>query len=495
MLMNTKPKSTLVIFGATGDLAKRKLYPSIFNLFKGNKLSEEFAVVGLGRRSWSNETLRDTVKQSLGQNEDDGLIERFCEHFYYMPFDVQEKNSYHQLNVLLNELDTKHHIPGNRIFYMAMAPEFFGTIASYLKSEGLTETNGWTRLIIEKPFGHDLPSAQQLNREIREAFSEDEIYRIDHYLGKEMVQNIEVIRFGNAIFEHLWSNRYIENIQITSSETLGVEDRGGYYEKSGALRDMVQNHMLQMVSLLAMDPPLRLTPEEIRSEKIKVLRALRPIPHEKVSDYFVRAQYGPGEIDGNEVAGYRSESNVDPESYTETYVAGKLVIDSHRWAGVPFYIRTGKRMRVKSTEVVIQFKDLPMNLYLNKEEKVHPNLLIIHIQPDEGISLVLNGKKMGMSGGSVPVQLDYCNDCVNTGNTPEAYERLIYDCMLGDATNFAHWDEVDLSWTYIDMISKAWESRDIDIHTYDSGSMGPKAADELLERDGNHWWSINHINK
>ncbi|OLO26835.1 glucose-6-phosphate dehydrogenase [Alkalihalophilus pseudofirmus] len=493
--MNMKPKTTLVIFGATGDLAKRKLYPSIFNLFKANKLSAEFAVVGLGRRPWTNESLRETVSQSLIHTENEELVAQFCEHFYYLPFDVQEKESYHELNSLLGELDTKFQIPGNRIFYMAMAPEFFGMIASNLKSEGLTETNGWTRLIIEKPFGHDLPSAQQLNREIREAFSEDEIYRIDHYLGKEMVQNIEVIRFGNAIFEHLWSNRYIENIQITSSETLGVEDRGGYYEKSGALRDMVQNHMLQMVSLLAMDPPLRLTPEEIRSEKIKVLRALRPVPHEKVSDYFVRAQYGPGKVNGEEVSGYRSEKNVDPQSYTETFVAGKLIIDSHRWAGVPFYIRTGKRMRAKSTEVVVQFKDLPMNLYLNQEKKVHPNLLIIHIQPDEGISLILNGKKVGASGGSEPVQLDYCNDCVDAGNTPEAYERLIYDCMLGDATNFAHWDEVDLSWTFIDTISKTWESREIEIHTYETGSMGPKAADELLSQDNNHWWSINEINK
>ncbi|WP_209125233.1 glucose-6-phosphate dehydrogenase [Alkalihalobacillus sp. BA299] len=491
--MNTKPKTTLVIFGATGDLAKRKLYPSIYNLFKANQLSEEFAVVGLGRRAWTNETIRETVSQSLIHKESNESVEKFCEHFYYLPFDVQEKNSYHELNTLLSELETKHQIPGNRIFYMAMAPEFFGTIAENIKSEGLKNTEGWTRLIIEKPFGHDLPSAKQLNREIREAFSEDEIYRIDHYLGKEMVQNIEVIRFGNAIFEHLWSNRYIENIQITSSETLGVEDRGGYYEKSGALRDMVQNHMLQMVSLLAMDPPLRLTPEEIRSEKIKVLRALRPVTHEKVSDYFVRGQYGPGQMDGEEVAGYRSEKNVDPNSFTETYVAGKLLIDSHRWAGVPFYIRTGKRMHVKSTEVIIQFKDLPMNLYLNNEEKVHPNLLIIHVQPEEGISLVLNGKKMGISGESVPVQLDYRNDGVDAGNTPEAYERLIYDCMLGDATNFAHWDEVDLSWTFIDAISKAWQSREIDIHTYEAGSMGPKAADDLLAQDGNHWWSKNVI--
>ncbi|WP_078553640.1 glucose-6-phosphate dehydrogenase [Bacillus alkalicellulosilyticus] len=495
MKQTNKPETTIVIFGATGDLAKRKLYPSLFNLYKTERLNEKFAVVGAARRPWSNDTLRETVAEAL-HNEDKELVAKFCEHFYYLPFDATNKNSYHELNSLLTELDEQFNIPGNRIFYMAMSPQFFGTIATNLKSEGLTNTNGWTRLIIEKPFGRDLTSAKQLNQEIREAFSEDEIYRIDHYLGKEMVQNIEVIRFGNAIFEPLWSNRYISNIQITSSETLGVEDRGGYYETSGALRDMVQNHMIQMVSLLAMDPPIRLTPEEIRSEKIKVLRALRPVSQEETGKYFVRGQYGPGTISGNEVPGYRSENNVDPKSHTETYVAGKLLIDSHRWAGVPFYIRTGKRMKMKSTQIIIQFKELPMNLYYKEEDKIHPNLLSIHIQPDEGITLTLNGKKSGLAGGTTPVKLDYCNNCIDQQNTPEAYERLIYDCMLGDATNFAHWDEVDLSWNFIDEISKAWHKDGENLTTYASGSMGPREADELLENDGFTWWPIaNEVRK
>ncbi|WP_088105565.1 glucose-6-phosphate dehydrogenase [Halalkalibacter urbisdiaboli] len=491
---SSKPSTTLVIFGATGDLAKRKLYPSIFNLFKAGHLSKSFAVVGVARRPWSNEELRATVKESI-KGEDESLLNEFCQHFYYISVDVTNKESFMELKGLIEKIENDHQIPQNRMFYMAMAPQHFGTIATNLDVTGITKTTGWKRLIIEKPFGHDLESAQQLNTELRSAFSEDEIYRIDHYLGKEMVQNIEIIRFGNAIFEPLWNNRYISNVQITSSETLGVEDRGGYYDTSGALRDMVQNHMLQMVALLAMEPPNRLTPEDIRNEKIKVLRALRPISTEEVAEHFVRGQYGPGEINNKEVTGYRSEKNVDPNSITETFVAGKLHIDSHRWAGVPFYIRTGKRMSLKVTEIVIEFKDLPMNLYYKDKDKMQPNLLIIHVQPDEGITLFLNGKKIGISDLTVPVYLNYCNNCIDTQNTPEAYERLIHDCLLGDMTNFTHWDEVETSWSFVDPISKAWESNKTDLAFYDAGKMGPKEAFELLEKDGNHWWKIaNKVN-
>lgn len=391
MKTNDKPKAVIVIFGATGDLAKRKLYPSIHRLYKNGQIGEEFAVVGVGRRPWSNEDLRETVKTSVssaGQKD----IDDFTSHFYYHPFDVTNPGSYQELNVLLDQLEHTYEIPNNRMFYLAMAPEFFGTIAKSLKNEGVTATNGWSRLVIEKPFGHDLPSAKELNKEIREAFTEDQIYRIDHYLGKQMVQNIEVIRFANALFEPLWNNRYISNIQITSSEDLGVEDRARYYEKSGALRDMVQNHILQMVALLAMEPPIKLNTEEIRSEKVKVLRALRPVAPNEVSDYFVRGQYQAGTIDGNSVPSYTDEHNVAPDSNTETFVSGKLLIDNFRWAGVPFYIRTGKRMKEKSTKIVVQFKDIPMNLYYGNETNVNPNLLVIHIQPDEGITLYLNAK-------------------------------------------------------------------------------------------------------
>ncbi|MDT2044816.1 glucose-6-phosphate dehydrogenase [Priestia aryabhattai] len=495
-MTNEQPKSIIVIFGATGDLAKRKLFPSIFRLYRENKLSEDFAVVGVARRPWTNEELRENVKKSVGNLQtEDADIDTFASHFYYQPFDVTNVESYQELKTLTEELDTQYNVPGNRIFYLAMAPEFFGTIASNLKNEGLTATEGWSRLVIEKPFGHDYESAKELNEQIRHAFSEDQIYRIDHYLGKEMVQNIEVIRFANALFEPLWNNQYISNIQITSSETLGVEDRGRYYESSGALRDMVQNHILQMVALLAMEPPIKLTPEEIRSEKVKVLRALRSMSTDEVDQYFVRGQYGKGIVEENEVIGYREENSVDEESNTATFVSGKLMIDNFRWAGVPIYIRTGKRMKEKATTIVVQFKDLPMNLYFNRGKDIHPNLLVIHIQPEEGITLHLNARKTPGATASTPINLNYCNNCGDKMNTPEAYERLIYDCMLGDATNFTHWDEVALSWKFVDTISEAWEqNKATDFPNYESGSMGPKASDALLAEEGFQWWPVGEGN-
>ncbi|MBS4194583.1 glucose-6-phosphate dehydrogenase [Lederbergia citri] len=494
MIQSETPASLIMIFGATGDLAKRKLYPSLFHLFRKGKLSEHFAVIGVARRPWSDEVLREHVRDSvLTSIKDAENIEEFVSHFYYKPHDVSDSQSYIQLKALANELDQKYCLEGNRVFYLAMAPEFFGTIAEHLKTDGLTDTNGFHRLVIEKPFGHDLESAIELNKRIRNVFSENDIYRIDHYLGKEMVQNIEVIRFANAIFEPLWNNRFISNIQITSSEMLGVEERGGYYETSGALRDMVQNHMLQMVALLAMEPPIRLTPKEIRSEKVKVLGALRSIEQDEIPQYFVRGQYGPGEINGEKVIGYREEQNVNKESNTDTYVAGKLMIDNFRWAGVPFYIRTGKRMTAKSTKIVIQFKDIPMNLYYKSEKNLDPNLLVIHIQPEEGITLHLNAKDTGQMMETTPVKLNFSNNHAPGLNTPEAYEKLLFDCLRGDATNFTHWDEVALSWSFVDKISHNWESEKADFPNYSAGTMGPTAADELLEKDGFSWWPVTDL--
>ncbi|MFZ3591468.1 glucose-6-phosphate dehydrogenase [Bacillus sp. DJP31] len=491
------PKSLIVIFGATGDLANRKLFPSIYRLYVSGKLSNQFGIIGVARRGISHEQFRENVKSALLEASvsphDEEKLNQFCTHFHYHSFDVTSRDSYLELKTMLEGLDDTYATGGNRIFYLAMAPEFFGTIASMLKSEGLTQTAGWKRLVIEKPFGRNLSSAIELNKQIRAAFSEDEIYRIDHYLGKEMVQNIEVIRFANALFEPLWNNRYISNIQITSSETLGVGDRASYYEKSGALRDMVQNHMLQMVALLAMEPPSRLNTEEIRSEKIKVFRSLRPIAVDQVDDYFVRGQYGAGEIVGKEVVGYRNESQTETETNTETYVAGKFLIDNFRWAGVPFYIRTGKRMAVKSTKIVIEFRDMPMNLYFPPGEERRPNVLVIHIQPEEGITLHINAKKSGPTGDTTPIKMEFSNKSMTGINTPEAYERLIYDCLRGDATNFTHWDEVGLSWKYIDSISEAWASKKATYFpNYAAGSMGPDRADMLLAKDGFHWWPLTN---
>lgn len=486
-----KPRVTIVIFGATGDLANRKLYPSIYHLYKKGKIGEEFAVIGLARRPWDDDILKQRVKEAI---QDEQLtaeeLDRFTSHFYYRSFDVTDESSFQQLHELLSGVEEEHNTGGNRIFYLAMAPQFFGTIASNLKKYKLKDTPGWTRLVIEKPFGRDLKSAQALNEQIRESFDEEQIYRIDHYLGKQMVQNIEVIRFANGIFEHLWNNQFISNVQITSSETLGVEDRARYYDESGATRDMLQNHMLQMVALLAMEPPIKLSTDEIRSEKIKVLRALRPVNINEVNTFFVRGQYGAGEVNGEVVSGYREEDPVLTHSNTETFVAGKLLIDSYRWAGVPFYIRTGKRLAEKSTRIVIQFKDLPMNLYYKTDKERQPNLLIIHIQPNEGVTLYLNTKKSGAGSLAEPVKLSYNQSEVPGINTPEAYEKLLYDCMLGDMTNFTHWDEVSLSWQFVDNILEKWSMQEADFPNYKAGTMGPHAADRLLAKDGFHWWDM-----
>ncbi len=491
--MEQNMTSLIMIFGATGDLAKRKLFPSLYRLYNRGRL-DKFAVIGVARRSISNDdfqaSVKDSVQSALGNKEN---IDEFISHFYYQTHDVADSSSYASLKTFADQIDKKYDLEGNRIFYLAMAPEFFGPIAMHLKSDGLTDVKGYKRLVIEKPFGHDLASAKELNKQIRTAFSESEVYRIDHYLGKEMVRNIEVIRFANAIFEPLWNNRYISNIQITSSETLGVEERGRYYETSGALRDMLQNHMLQMVALLAMEPPIKLTTDEIRSEKVRVFRALRSIKGENVHDYFVRGQYGEGEINEESVPKYRDEPMVDKESNTETYVAGKIMIDNFRWAGVPFYIRTGKRLKVKSTKIVIQFKDIPMNLYYHTEKILNPNLLVIHIQPEEGITLHLNAKKAGGHLDAQEVRLSFANTGIHAMNTPEGYEKLLYDCMRGDATNFTHWDEVAYSWAFVDKISEVWEKTKADFPNYPAGSKGPAEADELLEKDGFSWWPVTEL--
>lgn len=492
MTTANKPTALIVIFGATGDLAKRKLFPSIYRLFQKEKMGN-FAVVGVARRPLTEEEFQANVKDSVttfaGATEN---IDEFASHFYYHSHDVTNEASYIKLREMAESLDEQYKLSGNRIFYLAMAPEFFGTIAEQLKAQNLTETKGYKRLVIEKPFGTSFESAQILNDKIRTAFSEDEIYRIDHYLGKEMVQNIEVIRFSNALFEPLWNSRYISNIQVTSSEVLGVEERGRYYETSGALRDMVQNHLMQMVALLAMEPPIRLETEEIRSEKVRALRSLRPLKEDEVGQYFVRGQYDEGVVDGETLPAYRNEHMVDPNSNTETFVAGKLMIDNFRWAGVPFYIRTGKRMEAKSTRIVVQFKDIPMNLYYKPNETLNPNLLVIHIQPEEGITLHLNAKKSGKNIETQPVQLAYSSSKVDRINTPEAYEKLLFDSMRGDATNFTHWDEVALSWKFVDTISEVWENtKETSFPNYPAGSTGPKSADQLLEDDGNFWWHID----
>ncbi len=483
---HNQPKVAIIIFGATGDLAKRKLFPSIYRLVKNEKIGKNFVVFGTARRAWSNEVFRDKVKQSITDKYSSEInLDEFASHFYYHPSDVSDSSSYVEMDGLLRDLEGMYQTGGNRIFYLAMSPEFFGPITNNLHKYGLKNGGGWTRLVIEKPFGNDLPSARKLNDEIRAAFNEEQIYRIDHYLGKEMVQNIEVIRFANGIFEHLWNNRFIANIQVTSSEEIGVEERASYYDQSGAVRDMMQNHMLQMVALLAMEPPIKLTSEEIRSEKLKVLRALRKVETKDVDDNFVRGQYGEG---ANYPIAYQQEAPELANSNRETFVAGKIMIDNYRWAGVPFYIRTGKRMSKKSTQIIVEFNSIPMNLYYKDKKEQHPNLLVINISPNEGITLYLNAKKSGTENEAIPIKLTYDYNQVNAANSPEAYEKLLYDCMIGDTTNFTHWDEVALTWGYVDPILEKWESTQADFPNYQAGSMGPEASEKLLKEDGFHWW-------
>lgn len=490
--MQMNDSSSMILFGATGDLAQRKLYPALHRLYK--KKERTGGLIGVARRPYDDQMFREMIKKSVeatGETCDEGFLER-C--FYYS-LDVQNTEGYHGLNDLVHKVDKDLQLNGNRIFYLALAPEFFGTVTQRLKESGLTKVSGWKRLVIEKPFGRDLESAEELNKEIRSAFEEDEIYRIDHYLGKDMVQNIQVIRFANPIFESIWNNRYISNVQITSSETLGVEERASYYDRTGALMDMVQNHMLQMVALTAMEPPSRMVTEDIRDEKVKVLRSIRPVDTSNVKDLIVRGQYGKGTLpNGTEGRAYREEENISSDSETDTFVAAKIFIDNFRWSGVPFYIRTGKRLKAKSTEIVIQFKDAPHNPYFRTFGNMEPNLLVIHVQPDEGLTLKLNAKNFEHPMDTLPIKMAFSN-LDEENSSSEAYERLIYDCMRGDSANFTRWDEVALSWEYVDGIIAAIGQVKPPLSFYESGSMGPVASDELLSKDGTKWWPLSEIEK
>ncbi|WP_020617787.1 glucose-6-phosphate dehydrogenase [Paenibacillus daejeonensis] len=485
------------LFGATGDLARRKLFPALFSLYKEGKLAEDFAVVGLARRPRTHEQFREDVYESITEfsrykADDAEQWNRFAEHFVYMSLDINNVDGFRELSELTARLDTQFGIQGNRLFYLALAPSLFGPVSYNLRDGGLLETKGWHRVVIEKPFGYDLESAQKLNDELSQVFDEKDIFRIDHYLGKEMVQNIEVLRFANAFFEPLWNNKHIANIQITLSETVGVEERGGYYDKSGALRDMGQNHMLQMLSMIAMEPPSRLHPEDIRDEKVKVLRSLRQYDTlERAARHVVRGQYTSGSARGKDLPGYREEDSVAPDSKTETYFAARVMVDNFRWAGVPFYIRTGKRMPVKTTEVVIEFKNVPNNVLFGGKHQLNPNLLVIRVNPMEGIYIKINAKKPGADSQVQPVAMEFCQSCLIGLNTPEAYERLIFDATRGESTYFTRWDEVSHAWAFVDKIAAAWRKDEGDIPTYPAGSWGPQEAEQLLAKDGFHWWPVN----
>lgn len=480
--MSQANQALFIIFGATGDLAHRKLYPALYRLYTKGFLDEHFAVIGTARREWSDDYYQDVVKDAIEDiKESDEHASSFAKHFRYRSHNVKHTEHYDTLKTLADQLDEEYEIGGNRIFYLSMSPTFFGTITKHLRSQNLVTDNGFNRVIIEKPFGTDFESSQSLNNEILEAFEEDQLYRIDHYLGKEMVQNVLALRFSNPIIEGIWNKEFISNVQVTLSEELGVEDRGGYYDTSGALRDMVQNHILQVVSLLAMDAPQSFDAQNVREKKVAVLHALKGLTEQDISKKFVRGQYTAS---GDQL-GYREEENVDEQSMTETYVAGKIEMDTDRWQGVPFYIRTGKRMAGKEARIDIVFKGSTLGLFDDKEAK--ENVLTIYMGPEEGFVWTMNQKKIGPGMHTAPIQLSHLRDEEVIKESPEAYEKLLLDALHGDETNFAHWEEVADSWKYVDRIRQAWDQSNEPLAFYKSGTVGPKEADTLLEENGHHW--------
>ena len=486
----------MVIFGASGDLTKRKLIPALYNLAKDNLLSREFAVIGSARAEMTHEQFRETLSQEIRRfatsEIDPDLWQWFERRLYYVRGDVNDPASYQRLKEQLAAVDRDHGTQGNYFYYLATAPNFFATVVKQLGAAGLVQENeGWRRVIIEKPFGRDYESARDLNKEIREVLDEKQIYRIDHYLGKETVQNIMVFRFANGIFEPIWNRRYIDHIQITVSETVGVEKRGGYYETSGTLRDMVPNHIFQLISLTAMEPPVSFDANVVRDEQTKILRAIQPMSEEEVLRRAIRGQYGPG-MDGNtKMAGYRQEPMVAPDSRTETFVAMKLYIDNWRWADVPFYLRTGKRLPKRVTEIVIQFKRAPFVLFRQTGvDKLEPNRLVLHLQPEEGISLSFGAKVPGpvVQIGGVDMAFNYQDYFKASPQT--GYERLLYDCMLGDATLFQRSDMVETAWSIVAPVLDVWGAlKPSRFPNYAAGTWGPPEADELLKRDGRRWFN------
>ena len=484
--------TTFVLFGATGDLAKRKIYPALYNLFLDGKLPLPFTLFGLGRREWTDESFRDNVEQSIRrfsrrEVRDEGGLRDFLSAFRFNVLDIGRTEDYVKLLRRVEEREAELNAVPNRLFYLSVGPEFFKPIASRIQESGLGSAGGWKRLVIEKPFGHDLPSARDLNRHLNETFAEEEIYRIDHYLGKPMVQKLGALQQANPVIQALWTNRYIANVQITASETVGVEERAGYYDHIGAVRDMFQNHMLQLLMMTAIHLPHASSPEKVRFKKKKVMEALVPLSNQEVGANVVRGQYRAGTVQGKPVAGYEAEPGIAPGSTNDTFIAAKLQIEDSYWRGVPFYIRTGKRMNEKSTRIVVEFKEpLQQSLPAN-DDRPAPNLLVFDIGPNEGITLQLNAKDPEHQGEFKPVHIDLdLHD--RDENSPEAYENLIGDALRGDPTFFAHWDEVEMSWEWVQPLLDAFEENLVPLRTYEAGSYGPAESDELLAGDGFHWW-------
>jgi glucose-6-phosphate 1-dehydrogenase len=487
---------TVVLFGASGDLAKRKVIPALYDLAIHDALGPRYALVGFARTPMTDESFRSTAGEAAKSISEVGPIDPkqwdgFASNLFYSPGDYNNPDAYAQLAKRLVELESSKNLGGNRLFYLSTPPEVYPDIVEQLGRAGLARPcspNSCTRIIIEKPFGRDLASARELNRIVLSVFEEQQVYRIDHYLGKDTVQNLLVLRFGNGIFEPLWNRNYVDHVQITAAETLGVERRGGFYETAGALRDMIQSHVLQLTSLVAVEPPASFDANAVRNEKLKVLQSIRPFNLEMVAQSVVRGQYAPGKLGDKPVPGYRQEPNVNPKSRTETFVAAKLLIDNWRWAGVPFYLRTGKRLAKRTTEIMIEFRRAPHMVF--REREVEPNRLILNIQPDEGISVSFGAKRPGteMSIGNVTMNFSYREGFGGTSRS--AYATLLNDCVRGDATLFDRGDSVEAAWSLVDPILDVWSAaRTGTVPQYASGSWGPRESEVLLERDGNQWYN------
>lgn len=494
----TADSCIMVIFGATGDLTARKLIPALYNLARDGQLPPHFACVGFARRNKTHQEFRQEMYAAVNEYSrvkpiDPNLWQTFSEQLFYHCSEFDNEDGYASLNDFLKELDRRFGTRGNRVHYLSTQPSFFADIIEKISRHGLIYpvshgAREWSRVIIEKPFGHDLGSALELQKDISRHLDESQIFRIDHYLGKETVQNLLVFRFTNPIFESVWNNRHIDHVQITVSEDIGIGTRGRFWEEAGLLRDIVQNHMMQLLSLVAMEPPTSLKADSIRDEKVKVMESLRPFPIGKYDERIVRGQYGSGFIEGKAVKGYRQEDNVSPSSNVETFAAMELFIDNWRWAGVPFYLRAGKRLPKKSTEISIIFKDAPGFLFKGLNNNLEPNILVIRIQPDEGISTKINCKVPGLSSPIQPVKMDFRYSSYFGASPPEAYERLICDCMSGDSTLFARADEVMASWRLFSPILDYWQiNTSQKFPNYPCGSWGPKEADLLIGREGRSW--------
>jgi len=487
---------SVILFGASGDLAKRKVIPAMYDLAQHNSLGERYAIIGFARTPMTDESFRATIGEAAKTISEVGPIDPakwndFSSNLYYSAGEYGDLNSYAQLAKRLAEIDKEKKLGGNRLFYLSTPPEVYPDIVEQLGRAGLAKPsnpNSWVRIIIEKPFGRDLASARELNKIVLDVFEEKQVYRIDHYLGKDTVQNLLVLRFGNGIFEPLWNRNYVDHVQITAAETLGVERRGGFYETAGALRDMIQSHVLQLTSLTAVEPPASFDATAVRNEKLKVLQSIRPFNLEMVAQSVVRGQYAPGTVNGAKLAGYRDEPGVNPNSRTETFVAMKVLIDNWRWAGVPFYLRTGKRLAKRTTEIMIQFRCAPHIVF--REREVEPNRLVLNIQPDEGISVSFGAKRPGteMSIGNVTMNFSYRE--AFGGASRSAYATLVNDCLRGDATLFDRGDSVEAAWSLVDPILDVWSAaRTGKVPTYPAGTWGPKESDQLLERDERQWYN------